>query len=46
MDDHQAEIAELVSNVGIGLVSEADELTLDDFATAATKEVAHASRRR
>lgn len=46
VDDHQAEIAELVGNVGIGLVSEADELTLDDFATAATKEVAHATRRR
>jgi UDP-N-acetylglucosamine--N-acetylmuramyl-(pentapeptide) pyrophosphoryl-undecaprenol N-acetylglucosamine transferase len=46
VDDHQEEISELVSHLGIGLVAEADELTLDDLVTAAGKEVKHASRRR
>jgi UDP-N-acetylglucosamine transferase subunit ALG13 len=46
VDDHQEEISELVSHLGIGLVTEADELTLDDLVTAAGKEVKHASRRR
>ena len=42
VDDHQQEIAELVSNLGIGLVREADELTLEDLVTAAAREVTRA----
>jgi len=42
VDDHQQEIAELVSSLDIGLVREADELTLEDLATAAAREVTHA----
>jgi UDP-N-acetylglucosamine--N-acetylmuramyl-(pentapeptide) pyrophosphoryl-undecaprenol N-acetylglucosamine transferase len=42
VDDHQAEIADLVGQVGIALVREADELTLEDLATAAAREVTHA----
>jgi UDP-N-acetylglucosamine--N-acetylmuramyl-(pentapeptide) pyrophosphoryl-undecaprenol N-acetylglucosamine transferase len=41
VDDHQEEIAELVTNLGIGLVREADELTLADLAIAAAREVTH-----
>jgi UDP-N-acetylglucosamine--N-acetylmuramyl-(pentapeptide) pyrophosphoryl-undecaprenol N-acetylglucosamine transferase len=44
VDDHQQEIAELVSNLEIGLVREADELTLEDLRTAAAKEVTHAQQ--
>jgi UDP-N-acetylglucosamine transferase subunit ALG13 len=43
VDDHQAEIAELVGNSGLALVREADELTVEDLATAAAREVAHAA---
>lgn len=39
VDDHQEEIAELVGNLGIGLVREAGELTPKDLATAAAREV-------
>jgi UDP-N-acetylglucosamine transferase subunit ALG13 len=46
VDDHQEEIAELVGNVGIGLVREADELTVEDLATAAAMEVTDGSRAR
>lgn len=46
VDDHQQEIAEFVRQLGLGVVAEADQLTLPDFVTAASKEVAHASRRR
>jgi UDP-N-acetylglucosamine--N-acetylmuramyl-(pentapeptide) pyrophosphoryl-undecaprenol N-acetylglucosamine transferase len=46
VDDHQEEIAEFISQLGLGVVAEADQLTFDDFSTAASKEVAHASRRR
>jgi UDP-N-acetylglucosamine--N-acetylmuramyl-(pentapeptide) pyrophosphoryl-undecaprenol N-acetylglucosamine transferase len=42
VDDHQAEIAGLVSGSGLGLVREADQLAYDDLLTAATKEVARA----
>jgi UDP-N-acetylglucosamine transferase subunit ALG13 len=42
VDDHQAEIADLVGEVGIALVREADELTIEDLATAAAREVTHA----
>jgi UDP-N-acetylglucosamine--N-acetylmuramyl-(pentapeptide) pyrophosphoryl-undecaprenol N-acetylglucosamine transferase len=42
VDDHQAEIADLVGQVGIALVREADELTIEDLATAAAREVTHA----
>jgi UDP-N-acetylglucosamine--N-acetylmuramyl-(pentapeptide) pyrophosphoryl-undecaprenol N-acetylglucosamine transferase len=42
VDDHQQEIASLVRNLEIGLVREADELTLEDLATAAAREVTHA----
>lgn len=45
VDDHQQEIAEFVRQLGLGVVAEADQLTVEDFATAAAKEVAHASRR-
>ena len=41
VDDHQEEIAELVTNLGIGLVREADQLTLEDLTTAAAREVTH-----
>jgi UDP-N-acetylglucosamine transferase subunit ALG13 len=41
VDDHQEEIAELVSNLGIGLVREADELTVEDLTIAAAREVTH-----
>jgi UDP-N-acetylglucosamine transferase subunit ALG13 len=41
VDDHQAEIAELVGNTDLALVREADELTLADLITAAGKEVTH-----
>ena len=41
VDDHQEEIAELVTNLGLGLVREADELTIEDLATAAAREVTH-----
>ena len=41
VDDHQAEIADLVGQVGIALVREADELTIEDLATAAAREVTH-----
>jgi UDP-N-acetylglucosamine--N-acetylmuramyl-(pentapeptide) pyrophosphoryl-undecaprenol N-acetylglucosamine transferase len=43
IDDHQAEIAGLVAGAGLGLVAEADALTLRDLATAAAREVVHAS---
>jgi UDP-N-acetylglucosamine transferase subunit ALG13 len=39
VDDHQSEISEVVSQLGIGVVREADELTLEDLATAAAREV-------
>jgi UDP-N-acetylglucosamine transferase subunit ALG13 len=39
VDDHQEEIAGVVGQLGIGLVREADELTVDDLATAASREV-------
>jgi UDP-N-acetylglucosamine--N-acetylmuramyl-(pentapeptide) pyrophosphoryl-undecaprenol N-acetylglucosamine transferase len=39
VDDHQGEIAEVVRTLGVGLVREADELTLEDLATAASREV-------
>jgi UDP-N-acetylglucosamine--N-acetylmuramyl-(pentapeptide) pyrophosphoryl-undecaprenol N-acetylglucosamine transferase len=41
VDDHQEEIAELVTNLGIGLVREADELTVEDLTIAAAREVTH-----
>ena len=43
VDDHQAEIAELVGGLGLALVTEADELTVCDLATAAGREVVRAS---
>ena len=46
VDDHQEEIAEFVRQLGLGVVAEADALTLDDFTTAASKDPPHASRRR
>jgi UDP-N-acetylglucosamine transferase subunit ALG13 len=42
VDDHQEEIAELVANLGIGLVREAGELTPEDLAAAAAQEVTRA----
>ncbi len=39
VDDHQSEISEVVSQLGIGVVREADEVTLEDLATAAAREV-------
>jgi UDP-N-acetylglucosamine transferase subunit ALG13 len=39
VDDHQVEIADVVRALGIGLVREADELTFEDLATAASREV-------
>ncbi len=39
VDDHQKEIAELVGNVDLALVREADALTLADLGTAAGMEV-------
>ncbi len=44
VDDHQEEIAGLVSGSGLGLVREADELTHEDLLTAAAMEVTHASQ--
>jgi UDP-N-acetylglucosamine transferase subunit ALG13 len=46
VDDHQEEIAALVSGSGLGLVAEADELTYAGLLTAAAKEVTHASQPR
>jgi UDP-N-acetylglucosamine--N-acetylmuramyl-(pentapeptide) pyrophosphoryl-undecaprenol N-acetylglucosamine transferase len=43
VDDHQAEIAELVGGLGLAIVREADELRLEDLAEAATKEVTGAA---
>jgi UDP-N-acetylglucosamine transferase subunit ALG13 len=42
VDDHQEEIAEVVANLGVGLVREADQLTVEDLANAAAREVTHA----
>jgi UDP-N-acetylglucosamine transferase subunit ALG13 len=43
VDDHQAEIAELITGAGLGLVAEADRLTLADLRTAAGREVVRAT---
>lgn len=42
VDDHQEEISELVGNLGIGLVREADEITPEDLVAAAAREVTRA----
>jgi UDP-N-acetylglucosamine transferase subunit ALG13 len=46
VDDHQAEIGELVSGAGLGLTREADDVTFEDLRTAASKEVTSASQPR
>lgn len=42
VDDHQQEIARFVQELGVGLVREADELSLDDLVTATAMEVTRA----
>lgn len=42
VDDHQQEIARFVSELGVGLVAEADEVSLEDLLTATAMEVTRA----